>query len=84
MCTVLLLPGLNPITVNRFIKIDKTNIFYNSKRHFIFLYWQKEYPEKLMIELFHFHVLTTVVITVVETDQWLFLTDSANFASNTV
>ena len=61
---------------------DILSSFTDKNGHIFVIFSQKEYPEKWMIELFHFHVLTTVVITVVETDQWLFLTDSANFASN--
>jgi len=37
-----------------------------------------------MIELFYVYSHTTLIIAVVETDQKLFIIDSANFASNTL
>jgi len=79
MCTVLLPPGGYPIAVNKYNNINKANIFTipndilssftDNNGHIFVIFSQKEYPGKLMIELFYFYVLTTVVIAVVEIDQ---------------
>ena len=93
-CTVLLPPGVNTIAVNKYNNTNKVTIFTipndilssftDNNGHIFVIFSQKEYPGKLMIELFYFYVLTTVVIAVVEIDQWSFIIDSANFASNTL